>query len=186
MQVWGARCDAFDAGDEAAGFLSEWLGRPLRLVRFDPRRSRLSNQDWTAGREVPTLFTDGYPLLVLSRASIEDLAARVGHALPVERFRPNLLLDGVAAYAEDDASRAENRRGGAGADQGLHPLRDHHHRPGTGARHEGEEPLRTLKRYRYDREIARGRVRRAMPMQSTGVGADSGARPGTVPAIANC
>ena len=169
VQVWGARCDAFDAGTEAADFLSEWLGRPLRLVRFDPAGRRLSNQDWTAGREVPTLFTDGYPMLVLSRASIEDLAARVGHALPVERFRPNLLIDGVTAYAEDDANRLKT----GGVELALTKActrcvittidQD------TGARHAGEEPLATLKRYRYNSEL-RGVVfaRNAYAIAGTG------------------
>jgi uncharacterized protein YcbX len=149
VQVWGTSVPAFDAGDAAAQFLSDWLGKPLRLVRFDPRQQRLANQDWTAGRKVPTLFSDGYPLLVLSQASIDDLAARVGHELPVQRFRPNLLLDGVSAYAEDDArelsqgaihiqlTKACTRCVITTIDQA------------SGER-TGEEPLRTLRGYRHD------------------------------------
>jgi uncharacterized protein len=159
VQVWGSLCAAFDAGPEVSAFLSEWLGRPLRMVRFDPAGRRLSNQEWTAGREVPNFFSDGYPLLVLSRASIADLAARVGRDLPVNRFRPNVLLDGVAAYAEDDATRLQ-----AGdvtlaltkacirciittIDQATATSQD-------------EEPIATLKRYRFDaalRGVAFGR-----------------------------
>jgi uncharacterized protein len=168
-QVWGAHCAAFDAGDEVARFLSDWLGRPLRLLRFDPAGRRLSNPDWTAGREVPTLFTDGYPLLVLSRASIDDLAARVGHALPVERFRPNLLLDGIPAYAEDAAS---GLRAGTVALQLTKACTrcvittiDQ----ATGLRHPDEEPMATLKRYRYDASL-RGVVfaRNAYAVQGIG------------------
>ncbi len=97
----------------------------------------------------PTLFSDGYPMLVLSQASIADLSTRVGQDLPAQRFRPNLLLDGVDAYAEDAAVELV-----AGAvphcpDQGLHACVittiDHL----TGER-SGEEPLRTLKVYRFD------------------------------------
>lgn len=152
VQVWGSRCAAFDAGHEAAEFLSGWLGRPVRLVRFDPSGRRLSNQDWTAGREVPTLFTDGYPMLVLSRASIADLAACVGRDLPVNRFRPNLLLDSVTAYAEDAASRL--RAGAVELQLTKACIRcvittiDQV----TGMRTD-EEPMATLKRYRYDREL---------------------------------
>jgi uncharacterized protein YcbX len=159
VQVWGARCAAFDAGDEAARFLSDWLGKTLRLVRFDTSRQRLSNHDWTGGRDVPTLFTDGYPLLVLSRASIGDLAARVGRNLPVQRFRPNVLLDGVEPYAEDAASelvvgdvvlqltKACTRCVITTIDQTRGELTD-------------DEPLRTLKGYRFDaalRGVAFGR-----------------------------
>jgi len=169
VQVWGSRCDAFDAGDEVAGFLSGWWGRTVRMVRFDLSSRRLSNPEWTAGREVTTLFTDGYPLLVLSRASIDDLAARVGRALPVERFRPNLLLEGVGAYAEDDATvltagavrlqltKACIRCVITTIDQA------------TGARAADEEPIATLKRYRYDANL-RGVLfaRNAFAVEGTG------------------
>jgi hypothetical protein len=151
-QVWGTNCAAFDAGPRVSAFLSDWLGRPLRMVRFDPAGRRLSNHEWTAGREVPNFFSDGYPLLVLSRASIADLAARVGRDLPVNRFRPNVLLDGVTAYAEDESTRLK-----AGAvtlaltkacirciittiDQATATSQD-------------EEPIATLKGYRFDREL---------------------------------
>lgn len=152
VQIWGAHCAAFDAGDEVAQFLSDWLGKACRLVRFDPAGSRLSNADWTAGRDVTTLFTDGFPMLVLSRASIEDLAARVGFALPVQRFRPNVLLDGVAAYAEDAAT--ELAIGDARLRMTKACIRcvittiD----PLTGERR-GEEPLKTLKAYRFDKAL---------------------------------
>jgi uncharacterized protein YcbX len=152
VQVWSAQCLAFDAGHEAAQFLSDFLGRPVRLVRFDMSRPRLSDARWTAGRDVPTLFSDGYPLLVLSQASIKDLSGRVGRDLPVQRFRPNILLDGVGPYAEDAASRLEC------GDVRLQLTKactrcaittfDHL----TGER-TGAEPLATLKSYRYDREL---------------------------------
>lgn len=152
VQVWNSRCLAFDAGREAADFISGWLGRPLRLVRFDTSRLRLSNREWTAGREVSTLFSDGYPLLVLSRASIADLVARVGHELPVQRFRPNILIDGVVAYGEDAA--LELRTGAVSLQLTKACTRcaittiDH-----TSGARTGEEPLRTLKGYRFDRAL---------------------------------
>jgi len=152
VQVWSSHCLAFDAGVESARFLSDWLGRPLRLVRFDTGRRRLSCPDWTAGREVSTLFSDGYPLLVLSRASIEDLARRVGHDLPVQRFRPNLLLEGVPPYAEDASSQVL-----------IGPVRLQLTKACTrcvittidqnSGERTGDEPLRTLKSYRFDREL---------------------------------
>jgi uncharacterized protein YcbX len=152
VTVWRAQCAAFDAGDEAAQFLSGWLGRDLRLVRFDARRQRLSNHDWTGGRDVPNRFSDGYPLLVLSQASVDDLAARVGRPLPVERFRANLVIDGVAPYAEDAAGAMV-----AGAarftltkacTRCVITTIDHQ----RGER-DGEEPLRTLRGYRHDKAL---------------------------------
>lgn len=150
--VWRSHCAAFDAGDEVAQFLSDWLGRPLRLVRLDPRHRRLSNPDWTAGRVVQTRFTDGYPLLVVTQASIDDLAARVAKPLEVERFRPNLVLAGTQPYAEDAADSID-----------VGPARFALTKPCTrcvittidparGER-DGDEPMRTLRGYRFDKQM---------------------------------
>jgi uncharacterized protein YcbX len=152
VQVWRSVCAAFDAGDAVAEFLSGWLGRPLRLVRFDPRRRRFSNHDWTGGRDVPNQFSDGYPMLVLSEASIADLSARVGRPLPVQRFRPNLLLGGLAPYGEDALSEfglgdARIRLTKACTRCVITTI-DHE----RGARTD-EEPLRTLKQYRHDARL---------------------------------
>ncbi len=151
-QVWGTHCDAFDAGPEVSAFLSQWLGRPLRMVRFDPAGRRLSNQDWTAGREVPNFFSDGYPLLVLSRASIEDLGARVGRDLPANRFRPNVLLDGVAAYAEDNATRLQAGPVMLALTKACIRCVITTIDQATGTSQD-QEPIATLKRYRYDKAL---------------------------------
>jgi hypothetical protein len=151
-QVWGTNCDAFDAGPEVSAFLSQWLGRPLRMVRFDPSGRRLSNQEWTAGREVPNFFSDGYPLLVLSRASIEDLGARVGRELPVNRFRPNVLLDGVAAYAEDNATRLQAGRVTLALTKACIRCIITTIDQATGTSQD-QEPVATLKLYRYDKAL---------------------------------
>jgi uncharacterized protein len=175
VHIWGAKCLAFDAGDDAAQFLSGWLGKELRLVRFDPVRPRYANQDWTAGSEVPTLFTDGFPMLVLSAATIADLAARVGRDLPMERFRPNLVLEGVAPYAEDLATTLQT----CGATLQLTKACtrcvittiDHVQGERT-----DEEPLRTLRGYRYDAAL-RGVVlgRNAYALSGEGVKLQTGA-----------
>jgi uncharacterized protein YcbX len=168
VQVWRSQCAAFDAGEEAAQFLSGWLGRPLRLVRFDARRARLSNHDWTDGRDVPNQFSDGYPLLVLAQSSVDDLSARIGKVMPVERFRANLVLGGVAPYAEDGAS-------GLAAGAARFTLTkactrcvittiDH-----TRGERDGEEPLRTLKGYRLDKAL-RGVVFGRNAYATAGVG----------------
>lgn len=152
VQVWRSQCSAFDAGEEVAQFLSGWLGRPLRLVRFDTRRARLSNHDWTGGRDVPNQFSDGYPLLVLAQSSVDDLSARVGRVMAVERFRANLVLGGVAPYAEDDAGALV--AGSArftltkACTRCVITTIDH-----TRGERDGDEPLRTLKGYRQDKAL---------------------------------
>ncbi|MDB5898374.1 MAG: hypothetical protein JWP41_1976 [Ramlibacter sp.] len=96
---------AFDMGPIAAQWFTDFLGQPLRLVRFDPDHRRLSDPKWTGGVEALNQFSDGYPLLVASTASLEllnsKLAARGEAAIGIERFRPNIVLEGVEAHDED-------------------------------------------------------------------------------------
>lgn len=105
VTVWKDEVAAYDMGDLAAQWFSDFLGRPLRLVRFDPGQRRLSSRRWTGEIEAENAFSDGYPILVTSQASLDDLNRRLvaaGHsAVTMERFRPNLVLDGLEANGED-------------------------------------------------------------------------------------
>jgi hypothetical protein len=105
VRLWDDEVPAFDMGAIAAQWLTDFLGRPLRLVRFDPEHRRLSSARWTGGAEALNQFNDGYPLLLASTASLdllnEKLAAQ-GHApVGIERFRPNIVLSGMEAHDED-------------------------------------------------------------------------------------
>ena len=114
--VWKDTVPAWDMGDEAAHWLTAFLGQPCRLVRFDPAQRRLSSPDWTGGRAVPNQFSDGFPLLLTSTASLQELNTRLQAAgqpvVGMERFRPNVVIDGVQAHDED---RLELLRIDAGA-----------------------------------------------------------------------
>ena len=105
VRVWDDEVPAYDMGDLAAQWFSDFLGQKLRLVRFDPDHRRLSNLKWTGGLEAPNQFSDVYPLLVTSSASMDELntrLSRAGHAaVGMERFRPNIVLGGVQAHDED-------------------------------------------------------------------------------------
>jgi uncharacterized protein len=102
VEVWDYASLAIDCGEQAALILSDFLQCPVRLVRFSASETRVCNPKWTGSLQGRTLFTDGYPILVLGSNSVDDLAKRLGLAsLPVERFRPNVLLSGLPAYDED-------------------------------------------------------------------------------------
>ncbi len=114
VQVWDDRLPAYDMGDVAAQWFSDFLApqrpagappRPYRLVRFDPEQRRLASMTWTAGVEALNQFTDGFPLLVTSTASLEGLNRRLrgqGHPdVGMERFRPNIVLGGLEEHDED-------------------------------------------------------------------------------------
>lgn len=106
--IWNDRLAAIDCGDEAALWFSTALASPCRLVRFDRSRRRLADPAWSAGQEVGTLFSDGFPVLVISEASLLDLNERLlaqgRPALPMERFRPNVVIGGIDAHEEDYAA----------------------------------------------------------------------------------
>ncbi|HKQ16012.1 MAG TPA: MOSC N-terminal beta barrel domain-containing protein [Steroidobacteraceae bacterium] len=152
VTIWKDRCAAFDAGDEPARFLTEFLGSPVRLVRFDARRKRPSNPDWTPGIEALNQFSDGFPWLLASEASLEDLNSRLQRQLPMNRFRPNIVVSGLPAWDED---RLRDLTAG--------PVRLRRAKPctrcivtttdqATGKR-DGTEPLQTLRQFRFDREL---------------------------------
>ncbi len=104
-KVWNDWVAAYDMGDLAAQWFSDFLGRRLRLVRFDPEQRRLSDKRWTGVLEAENAFADGFPLLVTSTASLYELNQRLraqGHAdVTLARMRPNLVLDGLEAHGED-------------------------------------------------------------------------------------
>jgi uncharacterized protein YcbX len=105
VRVWSDEVAAYDMGELAATWFGNFLRQPLRLVRFDPQQRRLSNRAWTGEIEAENAFSDGYPLLVVSKASLaalnERLAAKGVDAVTMARFRPNLVLDGLDAHGED-------------------------------------------------------------------------------------
>ncbi len=149
VTVWRDHCRAIDEGVEAARWLTALLGHPVRLVRFDPAQDRPSDPAWTGGLRALNRFSDGFALLAISTASLADLNERLAEPLPMNRFRPNLVLEGLPAYGEDGI-----------ADLAVNEVRLRRVKPCTrciitttdqasGVRM-GDEPMRTLKTYRWD------------------------------------
>ena len=103
--VWRSEVRGIDMGHKASDWLSAWLAVDVRLVRFDRSDKRACNPDFAGDSSAHTFFADGYPILVIGAASLADLndrlAARGHPALPMNRFRPNVVLQGLPPYAED-------------------------------------------------------------------------------------
>ena len=107
VQVWNDTVRAFSMGSLAQQWISDYLGLPgTQLVRFDPDQRRLSDRRWTGQIEAETAFADGFALLVASTASLAELNRRLAErgeaAVTMQRFRPNLVLDGLGQAHEED------------------------------------------------------------------------------------
>ncbi len=105
-QVWRDAAYGLDTGAASAAWFSTFLGMPARLLRFDPKRERIVDPDYTDSvGGATTHFADGFPLLVIGQASLDDLNTRLSGkgapAIPINRFRPNVVLTGLDAYEED-------------------------------------------------------------------------------------
>lgn len=105
VTVWRSHVRGFDEGDDVAYWLSQRLAMPVRLVRFDRSRMRECNPDYVGDSGAHTFYADGYPVLVIGAASLADLNERLGAKgeadLPMNRFRPNVVVDGLDPYDED-------------------------------------------------------------------------------------
>ena len=110
--VWRSHVLGLDQGDAAAAWFSDYLGKRARLVRFDPAKPRRCNPDYVGKTGAHTMFADGYPVLVIGQASLDDLNARLAAkrspALPMNRFRPNVVVTGLPPYDEDHLDTIES------------------------------------------------------------------------------
>ena len=105
VKVHGEPVAAFDMGALAAQWFSDYLGCPVRLVRFDPAQPRWSDAKWTGAVAAQAAFADAFSLLVISTATLGELNRRLQKqglpAVEMRRFRPNIVLDGLDAHDED-------------------------------------------------------------------------------------
>lgn len=145
--VWRDTLRVPDAGDEAARWVSEFVGKPTRMVHVPADRARQLPSGY-GNRDDRVGFADGFPLLLIGQASLDDLSAKIGRPQEMLRFRPNLVVEGAEAFAEDGWKRI--RIGDVefsllkGCSRCILTTID----PATGERSADREPLTTLKTYR--------------------------------------
>lgn len=147
VTVWRDTLEAVAAGQAADRWFSEFLGQPCRLVQMTDDLVRPVNPDYgRPGDEVS--FADGFPLLLISEASLADLNARLAQPVSMRRFRPNLVVDGETPYAEDGWGRLRvgevEFEGVKNCSRCVFTTVD----PDTGLKSLDQEPLRTLSGYR--------------------------------------
>lgn len=147
VTIWRDSVAAWEPDPAASAWFSQQLGRPLLLVCGDPAEPRPVSGPGAVDEDVVS-FADGYPVLLISEASLADLSARVGRPIEMARFRPNLVVAGGSAFQEDGWSSV--RIGGVPfavaktCTRCIFTTVD----PETGERSADGEPLTTLKTYR--------------------------------------
>ena len=98
--VWDDTCEAQYAGSRVDEWLSDMLSFDCRLVYMPDHSLRKVDTRYAANNEVTSL-SDGYPVLMIGQASLEDVNRRMAIPLPMNRFRPNIVFTGGSAFEED-------------------------------------------------------------------------------------
>lgn len=146
VDVWGDLCDGIDQGDDAADWLGTYLDKLCRLLYFKPDFVRPVDPDYAARSGDQVGFADGFPLLMISEASLADLNARLEAPVRMNRFRPNVVVADCPPYAEDTWKRVR------AGDLELDLVKPCGRCATTLVEQEsgkpGKEPLRTLATYR--------------------------------------
>jgi uncharacterized protein YcbX len=144
VTVWGHETPAVRHA-QASRWLSEAVGHSCSLVFMPNRHERAVDPRRAKPGDIVS-FADGYPFLLISEASLSDLNSRLATPLQMERFRPNIVITGSSAFAEDEWDRLTlgqlEFRGAKRCDRCVVTTLD----PLTGEA--GKEPLRTLAKYR--------------------------------------
>ena len=106
VSIWKSKgVQAIDQGDEAAQWFSDWIGTPVRLVHIADGYKRLVNEEYTVHADDHTGFSDGYPILLTSEEGLQDLNTHLESPIPMNRFRPNIVVKGGDAFVEDRWNR---------------------------------------------------------------------------------
>lgn len=155
VHVWDDETDAVDCGDEAAAWLSDIFGEPMRLTYMDERATRQAGRASNPGDEVS--FADAYPIMVANEASLADLNTKLESKVPMNRFRPNVIVKGFEPWVEDNWTTLQigdvKFRAVSNCGRCLVTTIDQ----ATGEK-TGSEPLRTLATFRtIDQKVVMGR-----------------------------
>ena len=101
VQIWDDVVDAMTVSDAADQWLSDQFGKKVRLVMMPENTQRKADPRY-AKHDENVSFADGFPYLIISQASLDDLNSRLSEPVNMARFRPNFVITGTQPFAEDE------------------------------------------------------------------------------------
>ena len=146
VEVWGDRCVGIDQGREVGEWFSRYLHLPCRLVRIADDHPRRVDTQYAVNESDEVSFADGFPLLLVSRASLDDLNQRLDYPVTMRHFRPNVVVEGCEPFEEDHWTRIALGGLQCAVVKPCQRCQVITVDPQTGDR--GKEPLLTLSQYR--------------------------------------
>jgi len=99
-QIWNDSCKALPVNSKADQWFSNILGSPVQLVYMPETSKRRINKKHGGEQDIVS-YADGYPILIISEASLNDLNQKLESPIKMERFRPNIVVKGEEAFGED-------------------------------------------------------------------------------------
>ena len=147
VEVWGTQCHGHVASEPVNQWFSRLLGISVRLVQYDEQKPRIADPDYSQNGDIVS-FADGFPLLVIAQASLDDLNRRLSSPVAMTNFRPNIVVDGCDAYAEDHWKQIKVGEVVFDAVKQCSRCVLTTVNPNTGEKRQDKEPLKTLSEYR--------------------------------------
>ncbi len=157
VKIWSSRCRAKIYEKSINDWFSDVLQTDCRLVLMPAETARKVNYFYAVHEDDAVSFADGYPILLIGEESLADLNARLETPVPMNRFRPNLVVSGADAFAEDGWQQI--KIGGAI----FHVVKPCARciittiDQTTGVKH-GTEPLKTLANYRIPKRSRQQKI----------------------------
>jgi len=149
VKIWRSECDGIIASDRINHWFSEYLNKSVRLVKYSHKKPRPIDPFYATQKDTVS-YADGFPLLVISQASLDDLNGRLKTPVTMNHFRPNIVVDGCQAYAEDNWKKIKIGEVEFDAVKKCERCILTTVDPETGRKNADRQPLNTLAKYRKE------------------------------------
>lgn len=101
VQIWSSECKAIEVSNEASKWFSDIFKKECKLVYMPDSTKRRVDSRYVSNKEI-TAFTDDFPYLAIGQSSLDELNSRLPNPIPMDRFRPNIVVAGGAPFEEDE------------------------------------------------------------------------------------